>query len=163
MDVLALKIDGVEGECTLDGYDTQITCLSFAHGISNAMQTDVANIGRARGRVDHGDFTITKYLDKSTPLLNYKCALGSNLQTITFTVLRAYGEAAHKPMMIYTMDNAIVSSISVTGGGGETPIESVSFNYTKLKWEYKVQGKDMTEPGSVAAEWDLTTNVGSNG
>lgn len=161
MDVLALAIDGVDGECTLDGYEDQITCLSFGHGVSNALQTDVSNIGRARGRVDHSDFTITKYLDKATPLLNYKCCIGANLGTITFTVLRAAGESAHTPMITYTMDNAMVAAASVSGGGGQTPIESVSFNYTKIRWEYAVQSTDMQASGSVAAEWDVTVNTGA--
>lgn len=163
MDVLVMKIDGVEGECTLKGYEKQITCLSYNHGISNPMQMDVANIGRSRGRCIHQDFSITKNLDKATTLLNYKCAMGANLKPITFTVLRASGDAAHKPMMIYTLENPVISSVSVSGGGGSTPVETVAINYTKIKWEYKVQDKDMADPGSVAAEWDQATNMGANG
>lgn len=163
MDVLILEIDGVDGECQLDGYADKITCLSYSHGLSNALQTDVSNIGRARGRCEHGDFTITKYLDKSSPLLAYKSCIGANVGTVTFTVLRAHADAGHSPMIVYTFDNAMISGVSVSGGGGTTPIETVAINYTKIKWEYKVQSFDMSEPGSVASEWDVTTNVGSSG
>lgn len=161
MDILVLKIDGVEGESHLDGYDKQIVCHSFSHGVSNALQADVSNIGRSRGRVEHTDFSVTKYYDKSSPLLAYKCCIGANLGTITFTVLRTGGDTPNKPMMIYTLENAMVSNCAVSGGGGDTPIETVSFAYSKIRWEYKVQDETVAEPGSVAAEWDLTVNVGA--
>jgi len=160
MDVLVLKIDGVEGECTLDGYEDQIICHSYSHNVVNHLQTNVSNVGRSRGRVEHGDFVLSKNMDKSSPLLEYKCCIGANLGQIVFTVLRTGGESPHTPMMIYTMDNAMVSSVATSGGGGDTPVETVTFNYTKIRWEYKVQAFDVTEPGSVAADWDVTLNAG---
>ena len=162
MDVLVLKISGIEGEATIDKYQKQISCQSFSHSVHNHLHSDVSNVGRSRGRVEHTDFTITKYADKSSPLLNYKCCIGANLGTITFTVLRSSGEAAHTPQMIYTMDNAIVSNIAISGGGGDSPVESVSFNYTKIKWEVKVQDEKNKEPGSIASEWDVTVNKGAD-
>lgn len=162
MDVMVLKIDGVEGESTIDGYESQITCLSYAHSVHNHLHTDISNVGRARGRVEHSDFTITKYADKSTPLLNYKCCIGANIGTVTFTLLRTGGDSPHIPQIIYTLENTMVSNTSISGGGGDTPIESISFNYTKIKWEVKVQAADVTEPGSIASEWDVTINKGAD-
>ncbi len=160
MDVLVIKIDGIEGEATIEKYEKQIMCQSFSHSVHNHLHTDVSNVGRARGRVEHTDFTITKYADKSSPLLNYKCCMGANLGTVTFTVLRASGQAAHTPQMIYTLENTMVSNIAIAGGGSDSPVESVSLNYTKIKWEVKVQSENMAEPGSIASEWDVTVNKG---
>lgn len=160
MDVLVLKINAVEGESSIEGYENQIMCHSFTHSVQNSLHTDVSNVGRSRGRVDHSDFTITKYADKSSPLLNYKCCIGANLGTVTFTVLRSTGEKAHAPEMIYTMENTMISNVSISGGGGDTPVETVSLNYTKIKWEVKVQDEKVTEPGSIASEWDVTVNKG---
>lgn len=162
MDVLVMKIDGIEGEATIEGYEAQIMCHTFAHSVHNHLHTDVSNTGRAVGRVEHSDFTITKYGDKSSPLLNYKCCIGANLGTVTFTVLRASGEKAHTPQMIYTFDNTMVSNIAISGGGGDAPFETVSLNYTKVKWEVKVQAEDQSEPGSIASEWDVTVNKGAD-
>lgn len=160
MDVLCLKIDGIEGEATIEGYEKQISCQSFSHSVHNHLHTDVSNVGRSRGRVEHSDFTVSKYMDKSSPLLNFKCCIGANIGTIVFTVLRTTGDAAHKPQVIYTMENAMVSAIAVAGGGSDSPIETVSFNYTKVKWEVKVQDEKSAEPGSIASEWDVTINKG---
>ena len=163
MDVLVMNIDGIEGEATIDGYEKQIMCQSYAHSVHNHLHSDVSNVGRARGRVEHSDFTIAKYGDKASPLLNYKCCIGANLGTVTFTVLRASGEKAHTPQMIYTLDNAMVSTIAISGGGSDSPVETVSLNYTKIKWEVKVQAEDQSEPGSIASEWDVTVNKGADG
>ena len=162
MDVLVMKIDGIDGECTLDGYEDQIICLAYAHSVHNHLHTDVSNVGRSRGRVEHSDFTITKYADKSTPLLNYKCCIGANLGQVTFTVLRTAGEKAHTPEVIYIMENVMVANVSISGGGDDTPVETVSLNYTKIKWEVKVQSESVSEPGSIAAEWDVTVNKGGD-
>ncbi len=160
MDVLVMKIDGIEGEATIDGYEKQIMCQSFSHSVHNHLHTDVSNVGRAVGRVEHSDFTILKYADKASPLLNFKCCIGANVGTVTFTVLRASGEKAHTPQMIYTFENAIVSTVAISGGGGDSPVETVSLNYTKVKWEVKVQDETNAEPGSIASEWDVTLNKG---
>lgn len=160
MDVLVIKIDGVEGEATIEGYEKQIMCQSFSHSVHNHLHTDVSNVGRSRGRVEHSDFVISKYADKASPLLNYKCCIGANLGTVTFTVLRTTGEKAHSPQMIYTLENTMVSSVSISGGGGDSPVEMVSLNYTKIKWEVKVQDEKSKEPGSIASEWDVTVNKG---
>ena len=161
MDVLCLKIDGVEGEATIDGFEKQIMCQAYSHSVNNHLHTDVANVGRSVGRVEHSDFSITKYADKASPLLNYKCCIGANLGTVILTVLRASGDAAHTPQVIYTFENAMLSYVSISGGGGDSPVESIGINYSKIKWEVKVQAEDQSNPGSIASEWDVTLNKGS--
>lgn len=161
MDVLVMKIDGIEGEATIEGYEKQIMCQTYSHSVHNHLHTDVSNVGRAVGRVEHSDFTITKYADKASPLLNFKCCIGANLGTVTFTVLRASGEKAHTPQVIYSFENAMVSTVAISGGGGDSPVETVSLNYTKINWEVKVQDETQAEPGSIAAEWDVTLNKGA--
>lgn len=166
MDIICLKIPGVEGEATLEGYEKQIMCQAYSHSVHNSLHVDVANIGRSTGRVEHSDFSITKFADKASPLLNYKCCIGANLGTVVLTVLRASGEKAHVPQVIYTFDNAMLSHVSITGGSGAAggasgvPVETLAINYSKIKWEVKVQAEDMKEPGSIASEWDVTINKG---
>ncbi len=51
--------------------------------------------------------------------------------------------------MTYIMAKTLVSSISV-GGSGDIPIETVTFNYTKLTWTYITQDKAMAPDGTIA-------------
>ncbi len=161
MDGLVLKIPNINGECKLDGYKDQITCLSYSHGVSMPISFDVSNAGRSRGRAEHQAFSVTKYMDKASPTLNFKCNVGANLGTVEFRVLRTDGAKGQAEMMVYKFEDTVLSSVSVSGGGGDTPVENLSFNYSKISWDYKVQGEDVKSPGNAAAEWDLSINKGS--
>ena len=39
--------------------------------------------------------------------------------------------------MTYTLENAMVSSVSLNAGGNDLPVESVTFNFTKITWSYQ--------------------------
>ena len=57
------------------------------------------------------------------------------------------------------MSNVIVSSVSVGGGGGGEPTESLTFNYGKIQWTYTQQKRaDGSPGGKVPAGWDLEAN-----
>lgn len=36
------------------------------------------------------------------------------------------------------MSNALISAVSIGGGGGK-PMETVTLNYTAIRWDYKLQ------------------------
>jgi type VI secretion system secreted protein Hcp len=63
------------------------------------------------------------------------------------------------PFMKYTLTNALISSVSVGGGGGGKPQETVTFNYTAIKWEYKLQAAAVSDSGNNSATWNLGTNT----
>src|SRR5262249_46314869 len=62
------------------------------------------------------------------------------------------------PFITYQLTNALVSSVSVGGGGGGKPQETVTFNYTKISWTYKPQKPAGDDNGQDAAKWSLETN-----
>jgi type VI secretion system secreted protein Hcp len=61
--------------------------------------------------------------------------------------------------MTYTLTNALVSSVSAGGGGGGKPQETVTFNYTAISWDYKLQTAEASDSGVGAAKWNLATNA----
>jgi type VI secretion system secreted protein Hcp len=56
------------------------------------------------------------------------------------------------------MDNTIVSSVSVSSGGGDRPTETITLNYSKIKWDYTEQQVGTGKKGNNGAVWDLATN-----
>jgi type VI secretion system secreted protein Hcp len=62
------------------------------------------------------------------------------------------------PIITYTLEDVVVSSISVSGGGGDKPVEALSLNYTKIKWEYVQQKSSTEKKGNNSTVWDLKTN-----
>jgi len=161
MDVIILDCgDAIKGESTLTDYKDKIECLSYSHGVAQQITGDQSNQKRTSGKPNHQDFTITKFLDlASCNLIDY-CNQAKNIATVKITVgQNDNGNVI--PMITYQLTNALVSSVSVGGGGGGKPQETVTFNYTAIDWAYKQQVGDVTTPGTNAAKWSLATNSAS--
>ena len=159
MDVLILDCgDTVKGESTLDGYKDKIEILSFSHGVAQQITGDQSNTKRTSGKPNHQDFTVTKYQDLSSCQLVDFCNQAKPIPTIKVTIGQNDNGKVTK-IFIYELTNALVSSISVGGGGGGKPQETVTFNYTKISWTYAAQKSDVTDAGNASATWNLATNA----
>ena len=62
------------------------------------------------------------------------------------------------PYITYTLTNAILSNLSVSGGSGGKPVETLSLNFTKIKWELTAQDTKGGKKGTAASTWDMAAN-----
>jgi type VI secretion system secreted protein Hcp len=62
--------------------------------------------------------------------------------------------------MTYTLENAMVSSVSLNAGGNDLPVESVTFNFTKVTWSYQFETKEGDQKGKVETEYDMEKATG---
>ena len=158
MDVIILDPGAApEGESTLNGYEKKIELLSFSHGVAMQITGDISNTERTSGRPNHQDFTVTKYLDKASPVLNQNCCEGKCFPLVKIIVGRNDSGNIVK-LIEYQIKNAIISSISVGGGSGDKPVETLTFNYNHVTWDFHNQKTEGTEAGHVDGKWDLSKN-----
>ena len=158
MDVLLMKLTPeIPGTCTMDKFAKQIELLSFSHGVAMQITGDVSNTERTSGKPNHQDFTITKYLDQASPKLNEACCKGDNFTTVEVTVGRN-DKGAVIPLIKYTLKNVVLSSVSIGGGGGDKPVETVTLNYNHITWDFHTQKAEGAEQGHVDTKWDLALN-----
>jgi type VI secretion system secreted protein Hcp len=153
----------VKGECKLKDYEDHIEVLSYSHGVSLPIQPGTSNTGRTTGRPNFGELSITKQLDSTTPALNYYCAQAKNMGTLKLKIVRqdsTNAAAGQVLYMTYTLDKTLISSVSV-GGSGDIPVETVTFNYSKITWTYIPQKKDIGAEGNIEKYWDQETNTGT--
>ncbi len=159
MDVIILDMGSdVKGESNLTDYKEKIELLSFSHGVSMQVTGDISNSERTSGKPNHQDFTVTKYIDATTPVLNQNCCEGKAFPTVTLTVGRN-DTGKVLPLIVYTLKNVLISSISISGGSGDKPVETITLNYNHIEWKYTSQKEEVGQKGVVDGKWDLAANA----
>lgn len=130
MDVIIMDMGAdMQGESATPGFEKKIELLSFSHG-------DAAD--RASGRREHKDMTVSKYLDPvSSPLLHRAAMEGKVFPQVDIIIGR--NDAGRVAVLLrYIMKNVFVSAVSVSGGGGDKPVETVTLNFNSISWDYSV-------------------------
>lgn len=157
MDAIFLKLDDIKGESQVDGFKDQIEIMSFSHNVAMQVTNDVSNTERTSGRAHVGEMSLTKFVDLSTPKLNEYCCSGKVIKEAVLTLCRN-DDGKMLPFIVYTLDNVIISHLSVSGGSGGKPIETMSLNFTKIKWEITAQKLGGQKEGNVSSVWDMAMN-----
>lgn len=153
------KIDGIPGDSTGSSFG-DIEVLSYSHAVSQSASNVAAVGGGASGECQHGDFNIIKRLDSATPLLNQKCSQGATIKEVTLTLVRT-GAGSPVPYMVYKLEQVIISQIGPSGAqGSDWVTESISFNYSKISWEFtKQKREDGSGGGKTTGTWNLVTKT----
>lgn len=158
MDVIIIDLPGIAGECLIKNYTDKIECLSYSHAVAMQMTSDVSNKERTSGKPNIQDFTISKYMDKSSPVLNQTCCEGKKIGDATITIGRNEAGVV-MPLIVYTLKDAMISSVSAASSGGDKPSETVTLNFTAIAWDYTAQKPDSSQEGTAAGKWDMKTNT----
>jgi type VI secretion system secreted protein Hcp len=152
-----LKIDGIQGESQDKVHKNEIQIESFSWGQTNA-GTAATGGGMGAGRVQMQDFHFMMGVNKASPKLILACATGEHIKN-AILVCRKAGKEQQEYLKI-TFSDLLISSYQ-TGGSGVVPTDQISFNYSKLEYEYKEQKADGTLGGAVKAMYDLKQITGS--
>jgi type VI secretion system secreted protein Hcp len=159
-----MQIDGgtvVVGEATASGIPKgAFEIFSFSWGASNPTTVGTTGGGLSAGKVSVSSFNIMKKSEKSSPVLFGACCTGQHYKTAQVVLRKATGASGKQSTFIqYDFTDVMVESIQWSGssGGDDTPTESVSFAFGKVKIAYNVQDSaaGTTSKGSEAS-WDLT-------
>lgn len=159
MDVIILDMGSKpEGESSLKGFEKKMELLSFSHGVAMQITGDLSNTERTSGKPNHQDMQITKYLDAASPVLNQSCCQGKGFEKVDIIIGRNDSGKVIE-LMRYTMKNVLISSISVGGGGGDKPVETLTLNYNDIAWTFTSQKASIGQNGVVEGTWNLATNA----
>ena len=98
---------GIDGESDDKDHKDWVEVLSFE--FSMHQPTSTTGSSRRRGDIILEDIILTKYVDKSTPKLMEKTALGEVLSTVEIDIVKTISDA---PVSFYryTLENVIVTS-----------------------------------------------------
>lgn len=153
-----LNCDPIKGESTDQSHVDWIEVFSFNHSLNQPMSGASGTGGRSAARADFGSFVITKSVDKASVDLNVFCAKGTHISKV---VLEVCQETDAKVCYLkYELENAMIQSVSIGGGGSDRPHETVTFVYDKIAWTYTPVNNDGSAGTTVGPKkWNLETNA----
>jgi type VI secretion system secreted protein Hcp len=152
-----LKIDGIKGDSVDDKHAGEIEVLSWSWGVTQTGTTH-SGTGGGAGKANVQDVTITKYLDRSTPILLKHCLSGIHIKEALLTVRKAGG----KPLeyVKVKMKDALVSSIHPGGSGHDERLtETLGLNFSVVEFDYVPQKADGSGDASIPITWNIAKNA----
>lgn len=152
-----LKIDGIDGESSDHKHKNEIELQSWSWGETNS-GSHGTGAGGGAGKVSMQDFHFVMTMNKATPKLMLACAGGDHIKEAKLTCRKAGKE--QQEFLTITFNDLLISSYQTGGSGGAdiVPTDQISFNYTKMKMEYKEQLPNGTLGSAVTAGWNVKEN-----
>jgi type VI secretion system secreted protein Hcp len=157
-DVLVLDMGAViKGNCTIADpkLKDKVIVLSYSHGVTLPHQGDISNTERTAGRPSFTEMSFSKMSDLSTTEMYKACTQGTKIGVAKLNVGRVEN-GVYMNFFTYTMTDAMISSISTSGGGG-LPSDSFTISFSKIQCDFTQQQADSTAKGTGTWNWNLST------
>ena len=150
-----LKLDQIPGESTDAQHPNEIEVLSAAIGVLQPQLQRFAGGGASASKTEVSPIAISKFVDKSSPVLFLNCATGKRIPTAVLTARRS----AEPPVDYYTitLSDVLISSVSQGASEGGV-IETVNLSFSKITLTYVPSTANGTPGTPVTVSFDLKAN-----
>ncbi len=145
-----LKIDGVTGDSTIDGYQGYFTVDEFTFNELTRLANGTGGGAAGRAQFDPLMVDIAGLSPRLVTLLKY-AATGKHIPSIELVGLQSAGDGPLQKVYDLTLNNVTVAGYAADGGHDT----AVAFDYTRLTETIKGQNPD----GSLNAGQTFTANV----
>ncbi|CAM2011514.1 Hcp family type VI secretion system effector [Acanthopleuribacter pedis] len=152
-----MKIDDIPGDVRTEGFTNQIGIHSMNHGVSMNAFCQPGKEGRTQGYAHHNDVTLSKVMDGSSYLFKRYCMEAKPIKKATISICREK-DSVLLPIIVFTIEDVLVSSYNFSAGGGANPSETLTLNYRTISWTYRDQKQDAKHAGQKAGGWDIRAN-----
>ena len=153
-----LDIEGeIAGESQDKTHKDEIDVLAWSWGMSQSGSFHTGGGGGA-GKANFQDISVTKCIDKSSPVLMLYCANGDHFESAKLTVRKA----GKDPLEYLTieMKKVLITSVSTGGSGGEDKLtENVTLNFAECYVSYSKQKEDGSGEAPKKFNWSIAENV----
>jgi type VI secretion system secreted protein Hcp len=155
---IVFKKPDIKGESEDSNNKDAIDVLSWSHSFNQPTSpTRTTGSAGTVEQANHSDFSFTKYLDAATDDLLKFCWSGKQIDTATFSAFRADGSDMPLKYLEVEMKNVLITNISIGGGTGDIPTETVTLSYDVVKYNYIPRKKaDGSAIGNQVVTHDLS-------
>jgi len=146
-----------QGNVTAAGYENwiEVDSMSFGVGRSITMQAG-AMANREASRPSISEVTVTKPLDASSGGLFKSSVTGDAGVKVEIHVVQTGAEKVEK-YAVYTLEEVIISSYSISASAGGAPSESISLSFAKIEADLTHADKTNKNTKNMKVGYDLTT------
>lgn len=152
-----LVLDKIEGEARDKTHAKQIDVLAWNWGIANNGTTHIGG-GGGSGKSSVQDISLTKYIDKASPLLLQCVTKGTHIATGKLIVRKA----GDKPLeyIVIELKEIMITSVSFGGSGGEDRLtENVTLNFAEFTYTYTEQAPDGKSAKAPSFGFNIAQNT----
>jgi type VI secretion system secreted protein Hcp len=155
-----MKLDPLKGESKDTKHKEEIDVISWGWGMDQT-GTWHSGGGGGAGKANVHDLSFSHLVDKASPDLMKACLMGKHLPKGVLTVRKVGAGQGSNPALefiIVTIEDIIVTSVTLGGSHEDDYVEHVTLNFAKLKFEYTEQ----TTSGGGGAKPYVTWNIPAN-
>jgi type VI secretion system secreted protein Hcp len=128
-----LKIEGIKGESLDHKHRGEINVESFS--LSAGGGSTAHGSGGGAGKQTISSFTITKKLDKASPLLFKAAASGQHYKEVTLSFAHKH-RGVQQDYLQFKFFDVLISGVQDGVGHNQSPQEAITFNFAKVNETY---------------------------
>ncbi len=126
-----LKLDGIKGESKDHDHKDEIEVSAFQLSSGSGGGQGSTGGGGGAGKVSIQSFSITKKIDKASPLLFKNAATGKHLKLAEVSFTKKSKGKQHD-FLVYKLTDVLISSLQDGTSKGGSPVEQVTFAVHKI-------------------------------
>jgi type VI secretion system secreted protein Hcp len=155
-----LKLTDVEGECKVSKYEKQIDIMSWNWGLMQPSSAHAAGGAGGPGKVSVQSLSVSKWVDKSSPILMQFCCKGKHIQEGVLTACKMGGADDSIVFFTITMEEVFVGAVQAGGSEGSDGLtEQVNLDFSKVHVKYYPQEETGSVGSDIPFDWDIKANV----
>ena len=153
---LFMKINGMKGNVTSQGYESWIELLSINNGVKRQISTRVGRTADREGTTpSFQEVEITKNIDASTPQLYQAACVDQAIPEVEIHACSTGKELS--PYAKYKFSNVIISRYYETIHNEKYPVEMLKLNFTKVQKTYISRDSSNKSQSPTTFGFDLET------
>ena len=118
----------------IDGIATDTVSAPFESYSFSAANIGSQSSGAGAGKVTFNPFSITRKIDKASPVLFKACITGQHITKVTLELLPAVQKGTAVPLLKVVLKDVFVATISEAGNvHGGVPLEEIVFSFRSFQ------------------------------
>ncbi|GAB3105694.1 type VI secretion system tube protein Hcp [Aestuariicella hydrocarbonica] len=154
---MSFNENATKGNVTAKGYENWIEVDSFNFGVGRGISMEAgAMANREASRPSLSEVSVTKALDAASGGLFKSSVTGDEGVKVEIHIVQTGANKVEK-YAVYTLEDAIISSYSVSAAAGGPPHEAISISFAKIEADLTHADKSHKNTTNMRVGYDLTT------